>query len=233
MPMKCCIPYCKSNYSTVTERTTIFGFPKLQSDFEAWLKVLPSTIKKITKFMGVCAKHWPADAEMVKIKRFLRPVHPPSLFLSAILPAIPKRYTTVARKQTKTIRRRKIRKQSTPAAPVPDFILQADEASSNCDMDLISSWQNFRQQIQQLDCIKRDSWLLQTGPNTELTLLIVIQQSVECAVCISGDFTANAYRQHTPVYIADLIGCDNRIERISQLEAVLNRLVKLCELDSM
>uniref|UniRef100_A0A1I8FDX9 Ovule protein n=1 Tax=Macrostomum lignano TaxID=282301 RepID=A0A1I8FDX9_9PLAT len=86
---------------------------------------------------------------MVKIKRLSsRPVHPPSLFSDRLfLPDLFQNDTPqLPGNKTKTIRRRKDRKQSTPACcqfQISFFAGQMKATFKTVDMDLKSSWQNF------------------------------------------------------------------------------------------
>jgi hypothetical protein len=104
MGRKCCVAKCKGNYLTSSEKVRIFNFPHDSIEQGRWLRALPNRIKvrqsfaylmlnlclniqfsidvfqKVTRHIGICEKHWPTDATYSKVKRFSRPLDPPSLF---------------------------------------------------------------------------------------------------------------------------------------------------------
>ena len=73
---------CKSNYDSTEEKVTVYSFPKEASEQERWVLSLPNKlICKISKNIGVCAKHWPVDCAKVKVRgEHEVPVGAPSLF---------------------------------------------------------------------------------------------------------------------------------------------------------
>ena len=90
MPRKCIATFdgvsCRTNYDATktspTEKHTVFGFPKSVDQQNRWVAALPKQPKcKISKTVGICAKHWHPDVEKVKVQGGAsRPIEPPSIF---------------------------------------------------------------------------------------------------------------------------------------------------------
>lgn len=99
MPRKCCVYGCYSNYDSQKESVKMFTFPSDVEEMNSWKQALPNVIKvfrhelklkaitfnavlfqEVTPHMGICVKHWPPNAPMVKKRRFERPQNPPSIF---------------------------------------------------------------------------------------------------------------------------------------------------------
>lgn len=81
MGRKYCVGGCRSNDDR--EKVSVYGFPTSDVDkLQRWLSVLPNVIdpKSVTRNMGVCAKHWEADAPMEKVNGKFRPSSPPDVF---------------------------------------------------------------------------------------------------------------------------------------------------------
>ncbi len=71
---------CKPGYLFTKEYVPVYTFPVDKEECERWLAALPFQLHKVTVHIGICQKHWPKDAEMMKVKRYRRPVAAPSLF---------------------------------------------------------------------------------------------------------------------------------------------------------
>ena len=67
-------------YSGTLEKITVYGFPTDPVECDTWVNALPNKIEKVTKFIGVCRKHWPVHFEKITKKGSERPLYPPSLF---------------------------------------------------------------------------------------------------------------------------------------------------------
>ena len=85
MVLKCCVSHCNGNYASSKDKVSIYKFPKEDDKRRGWASAIPRSNFKVTAYTAVCRRHWPDDAEFVKIKSKLRPKHPPSAF-----PGIPK-----------------------------------------------------------------------------------------------------------------------------------------------
>ena len=90
MPRKCSVYGCTTGYvgkkylsTNGNQNIPVYGFPlRDQNVLNQWLRNIPNAnLRKIvTKCMGVCRKHWPADAKFVKSANFLIPAEPPTIF---------------------------------------------------------------------------------------------------------------------------------------------------------
>lgn len=59
MPRKCCVPYCKTNYTTTGEKSiSTFKFPKDQTLRRKWLSNIKRPDLVITKHTSVCINHF-------------------------------------------------------------------------------------------------------------------------------------------------------------------------------
>ena len=81
MPRKCTIFGCVGNYDK-ERKCTVYQFPSDPDELQEWLHSLPNNIavQKISKNVGICKYHWPADAPMKKKNRFESPAVPPSVW---------------------------------------------------------------------------------------------------------------------------------------------------------
>ena len=59
MPRKCSVGECRSKYLINPMKVTVYSFPTDKEEWERWVNALPNKIEKATKYMGVCADHWP------------------------------------------------------------------------------------------------------------------------------------------------------------------------------
>ena len=101
MVRKCCVTGCKSNYLTEGEKVTVYRLPSNSEERQRWIKAIPRDNVPDSPHTVVCAKHFPPDFPVIKIKGKSRPRDPPSIFenipKSLIpTPAPPKRPTIKA-----------------------------------------------------------------------------------------------------------------------------------------
>ena len=63
MPDKCCVPACTGNYSSATEKVSVFRFPKDPVLREKWIRNIPRDPKDYTinEHTVVCDKHFAAE----------------------------------------------------------------------------------------------------------------------------------------------------------------------------
>ena len=80
MPLKCCVPYCKSNYDTTSEKVPVYRFPKDSDECDKWCKAIPRANLKLTYWTVVCRKHWPQSCKLKCSRGKFYPVDPPSVF---------------------------------------------------------------------------------------------------------------------------------------------------------
>ena len=69
-------------YDSTNEKVTVYGFPNEPEQQDCWVKSLPNKLTcKVSKYIGICAKHWPTDCHKVKLPGgSYRPIDPPSIF---------------------------------------------------------------------------------------------------------------------------------------------------------
>ena len=85
MGRKCCVEGCKSGYDSENKNkktpsnVVMHGFPADYDDCQSWIKALERH-KPVTKFIGVCSLHWPADVKLKRVGRHTYPSLPPSIF---------------------------------------------------------------------------------------------------------------------------------------------------------
>ncbi|PAA86097.1 hypothetical protein BOX15_Mlig018626g1 [Macrostomum lignano] len=209
MPRKCCIPLCKSNYDA-GPKAVVYRFPSDKDEFRRWLGALPSQVKNVTRHMGICDKHWPHDAPRIKIKRFFRPVGPPSIFslpTSSIRQTFPVTSRQSAHRGILCGQRNKL----------------ADEIDAFNAKDRIQNWETFISHIMQNLLPTMPGWLLQRE-ESYVQLLSICQRNVEFSVTVDSNFKIAAFRRNTEVKTSDLLGFQNHLERFSQLEAIINRV---------
>ena len=88
MGRKCCSFWisvsCDGNFLSKKtknrEKVKIFRFPKDPTEESRWIQCLPNILTSGTKYIGICARHWPENYPTISIKGKLRPAVPPSLF---------------------------------------------------------------------------------------------------------------------------------------------------------
>ena len=89
MPRKCTTLGCKTGYSTCKDKYAIFAFPNDFEEKKQWISAMPDDLKveDISKYMGLCAKHFP-NAKMKKSRKgkCLVPDEPPTYFPDASSP---------------------------------------------------------------------------------------------------------------------------------------------------
>ena len=52
----------------VPENVTVYGFPSEPEQQGRWVKSLPNKLTyKVSKYIRICAKHWPTDCHKVKL----------------------------------------------------------------------------------------------------------------------------------------------------------------------
>ena len=80
MVLKCCVTLCKGNYASSSKRVPAYKLPQYEKEKKKWISVIPRANLVVSKYTGVCGKHWPNDTEMVKFHGKLRPKNPFSVF---------------------------------------------------------------------------------------------------------------------------------------------------------
>ena len=141
MPRKCSVGNCTGNYDSSAEKVRIFRFPKDPEECEKWINVLPNQIYNVTPHIGICERHWPPDAEFVRIRRFSRPKDPPSIFEGC---------STSMQRQTIRTNSREVENRRITAASRHS---KPDELAVFDQKDRIPSWEEFLCQLPSSDII--------------------------------------------------------------------------------
>ena len=104
MGRKCSVYNCKSGYDS--KRVTIYKFPEDEDQRRQWISCIPNTFAKVTKYMGVCALHWPSDTPLLINKKGGRhpvPTLPPSIFANVPDSCVPTHTSCTPRPTTKVL----------------------------------------------------------------------------------------------------------------------------------
>ncbi|GFO49794.1 THAP domain-containing protein 1 [Plakobranchus ocellatus] len=84
MGRKCSVYGCTSGYSSEdpAKKVSIFKFPDDPEECRQWVTCLPNKLQNVTKYMGICALHWPANTPLMRKNRgrYPCPTMPPSIF---------------------------------------------------------------------------------------------------------------------------------------------------------
>ena len=83
MVRKCSAPGCTSGYKTNNNQISIYKFPDDEKSRNAWVKAMPNSVSKVTKFMGLCALHFPDCKKYKRAGRYMIPAEPPTFFPEA------------------------------------------------------------------------------------------------------------------------------------------------------
>ena len=121
----------------IHEKTCVHLFPTDSMKRKAWLDALPNKLDKITKYMGICEKHWPPHCRKEKSfrSRHETPVDPPSIFEG--IPPSCMRMTMP--KTLRNIEKRRISQKFRN--------MQPDEISEFNILDRIGDWNDFKEKV--------------------------------------------------------------------------------------
>ena len=212
MGRKCSVVACRTNYKNESSRKTVYGFPLLDRDqLEKWVPALPNVIKisSITKNMGICEDHWPADAPKKKIPGgHLIPTVPPSIF----------KCPSSTLRQTVSFNDSNSENRGVLPSKLNSF---ADELETFNDLDRIpSNIQKFHEELLSRSTsygniiFENDSVFILKINSTSLSLEYIIQ--------ISSDFTLSTRKHSTKVAIPrNYLGFQKKLSSWSQLESII------------
>ena len=93
MGKKCSVKGCKTGYESQKNqpKIPIYSFPNDSEEKGKWAESFPYEINKITKFMGICAIHFPPDVSVKHWSNFRIPLEPPSIFPKQIKSPTPRK----------------------------------------------------------------------------------------------------------------------------------------------
>ena len=222
MPRKCSVGNYKTNYdssvsSQSTEKIPVYKFPSDPDKLELWLSALPNLIFKesVTKNMGVCRRHWPDNANMIKTFGRYIPDEPPSIF-----PGCPKTF----QRQTVPSSSRDVKNRCVLSASRSS---DSDELKEFDQKDLLPT--DFFEFTEQAS--KRDFANLSIHVISENSLHFMSFdnsfRNIEFSLTIHEKFSVVLRRKCVDVslhHFRDLLGYQYHCTRWSQLEAALNRL---------
>ena len=107
MGRKCSVYGCSSGYNSEdpAKKVSIYKFPGDEEECRQWVTCLPNKIQSVTKFMGICALHWPSDTPLARKKRgrYPCPTVPPSIFPNVPASCIPSHTPCTPRPTKKTL----------------------------------------------------------------------------------------------------------------------------------
>ena len=212
MPRKCCVIHCKGNYDSSDSKVTVYGFPNEEEERNRWVRALPNTIKKVTQYIGICASHWPEDTEMVKIKRYNRPINPPSIFPNCL----PSNFIQTASSSLRDVENRRV--SSSVRSSIPD------ELETFESLDNIVDWTSFIAQLSSKTFIEdHDLWVVKRS-STDVVKMIhfICENIVDYCVSVTSDFVITSVKQNTRVDIKSVVGFGRKLTKWSQLEAVIS-----------
>lgn len=108
MPRKCSVIGCNSCYDSQVSKSgdkkvTVYSFPTDENERYSWVRSLPNKLSKVTQTMGICERHWPEDAPMIRRpkSKYHVPSCPPSIFPNVQPSCIPTSNTTTPRSTKK------------------------------------------------------------------------------------------------------------------------------------
>ena len=210
MVRKCSVINCKSNYCSQHEKVAIYRFPTKPDQLRIWKEALGARVKsQITRHMGICARHWPANAPKTKGKGgFLTPSVPPTVFYSD---------STSPSHSSPPCRARCSESRGTLAECrnyVSDELLDFDKSDK-----LHGDFNHFKKLLPEkrlpVDFIIKEDYVLLLTISDELQMDFVIK--------ISSDFSVTSKRFLEKVNIPiNLLGFQRRLERWSQLENIIS-----------
>lgn len=205
MPRKCSVARCRSGYDDSSVR--IYMFPKDLENRDRWIQSLPNVLHKVTENMGICAHHWPSNAEMVKRKGHDVPKFPPTIFPNCP-PSLQRQI------QPRPSRRLDERGVSSTARNMVD--MKAEQRADIIDIPF--------EQLEN-DILKHinDSTLVVMSNNGTLTLLSISSNQVSFVIEIISTFAVMAEKSHVKVNVCDLLDFNHKLSKWSQLRAILNR----------
>ena len=104
MGRKCTVMNCKTGYDSQKNQPHImvYGFPSDPDECRKWVAMIPNKVTP-SKYVGVCALHWPEDTPTVLRGRYRIPAMPPSINLGVTnVSNIPTAYSVTPRPTKKT-----------------------------------------------------------------------------------------------------------------------------------
>lgn len=212
MGRKCSVANCRSNYTDET-KATVYGFPlKNEDQLDLWLAALPNVIRKsdVTRFMGVCEKHWPHSAKMKSVRGKLVPATPPSVFPGC--PSSFNRQTASSTSRNIDLRGISATARTRGEDEQPDFDAR-DIIREDFSCFVISLTEKFSSG---LHIIEDDNCVRLLEFNSAFT-------DVEMNITNTNEFYVTAHRRHTKVSLRDLLGFQFKLQRWSQIENIISR----------
>ena len=219
MPKKCSVGNCRGNYTSESEKVTVFSFPTDENERKRWLNALPNIIppEHVTKNMGVCCRHWPPDARTKSVKGHKIPIDPPELF------DVPQTFVKQVQSRDRDVDSRRISFEIRSSQP--------DELEEFIKKDSFNSFEDLLDGLKYRDeFIKYSFQTVLDDGNLYLIKLDVIQNSpeVQFYLRITKNFNVGAFRFNTAVPLRDLLGFQCRLTRFSQLDAIILRTKDYC-----
>jgi hypothetical protein len=210
MGRKCCVVGCKSNYLSTKEYIPVYTFPADKEECARWVAALPFQINNITVHIGVCRKHWPEHTQMKKIKRYLRPAAAPSLFANSTPAMFIQNQPTPSR----NILKRKL--------SLVDRNAQPDELSAFNSIDIIPNWPAFLENLNNSDVVSTHNLHIERHVDS-VNLYKISSSVIVFTISIRDNLAVTASHCNTKVFVRDILGYQQHLQRWSQLLAIVAR----------
>lgn len=171
----------------------------------------------------------------MKVKRFQRPVDPPSVFPNCPESWIPKTfagelqlgynklYFVNGKLNCHCHISAKSRKVEERNVSLVQRGARPDEMDAFNALDMIPSWDEFCTSLPVKDFIASQQLLIQRRL-TSIAIFNIVDTAIDYSVVVEQSLSVCANRRHTCVPIRDLLGFQQKLTRYSQLEAILLRV---------
>ncbi|MEL7309577.1 MAG: hypothetical protein AAGK05_18140, partial [Pseudomonadota bacterium] len=182
---------------------------------------------------------------MVKVKRFERPVDPPSIFPHCSQSMTPQTFPGSYVLKMKCIgpivvvfidyviyfpaKRRRINERNISLEKRGSHFDEIDTFNAK---DKLPEWDEFCASLPFTNSVKELQLVVQVMSSSNI-ILKINETTVEYSVVVDQNFSVCAKKRNTVVGIRDLLGFQQKLERYSQLDAVLHRVKNaVCCLES-
>ena len=109
---------------------------------------------------------------------------------------------------------------------------QLDEMDAFNEKDKLPTWDEFRASIHSINSVIELQLLVQVT-SSSITIVKINETTIEYSVVIDQSLSIRAKKKNTDVNIKDLLGFQQKLERYSQLDAILNRVKNAtCSMES-
>lgn len=161
--------------------------------------------------MGVCAKHWPSHASMIKVRRFERPKDPPSIFPNCPQSLVPKSCPTSRNVESRGL-------SLTQRASLPD---ELEEFQARDQIPGV--WSEFLNHHSLVELMKTHKMFSKVLDSSIMLFSVDDFDEISVRVKIASNMTVKSFKCHTKIKIRDLLGFQPTLKSWSQLDAIISR----------